>query len=108
MQPVIVTISEEGVIRFLSSDATSGFLADEAVTRRASHVEPVRPSLRYVFHGLRSIFGEYGWMAGFTRQWPCEWRINLAPISGPILPQTYMNRQAAIDAEIGYLNANFI
>jgi hypothetical protein len=83
-------------------------MTEGALVRRASHVEPVSKTLRVIFHGLRSMFGEYGWVADFTRRWSCAWRINLAPISGPTLPQTYNNRAEAIDAEINYLNEHFI
>jgi hypothetical protein len=47
-------------------------------------------------------------MASFTRLWPCLWQINLGPIGGPVLDATYRNRQAAIDAEVVWLNTNFI
>lgn len=108
MQPVTVHITEDGTIRFLVNEDSKPFLTEDAVVRRASHVEPTQAILRLLFHGLRFIFGEKGWMADFTRRWPCEWRINLSPIHGPILPGTYCNRQAAIDAEVLYLNENFI
>lgn len=107
-KPVTVTITPDGELRFLMSEGADVFLTEQAVVRRASHVEPVNAVLRRVFHRLRRTFGEYGWMASFTRLWPCLWRVNLAPIGGGILPQTWRNRQAAIDAEIEELNANFI
>lgn len=108
MEAMVVHITEDGTIRFLVNENTSAFLENGAVIRRASHVEPVSIPLRYVFHSLRSIFGEKGWMVDFTRIWPCEWRINLAPINGPVLSQTYYKRAAAINAEIEWLNENFI
>lgn len=109
MATTVVTIAPDGTIRFLVSESTAPLITDEnAVVRRASHVEPVSVPLRYAFHGLRSMFGEKGWMAGFTRRWPCLWRINLAPTGGPILPSTYRDRAEAIAAEIEHLNAHFI
>lgn len=108
MQPVVIAMDEEGTLTFLVNDESTPLLTDGSTVKRASHVEPVSGVLRVAFHGLRSIFGEKGWMSDFTRAWPCLWRVNLAPTGGPILPQTYRDRQAAIDAEIGYLNANFI
>lgn len=106
-QPTTVIIKPNGTIRFLVSEGSKPFL-DGAVVRRASHIEPVNPIMRYVFYMLRHWFGEKGKMAEFTRLWPCLWRINLAPIGQGILPNTYRNRQAAINAEIGYLYEHFI
>lgn len=108
MQPVTVHIAEDGTIRFLVNEDSKPFLTEDAVVRRASHVEPVQVILRLLFHGLRFTFGEKGRMSNFTRLWPCEWRINLAPTNGPILPETYRDRQQAIEAEVRYLNENFL
>lgn len=108
MKTMKVSMDEFGTLTFLVDADTEAFLNASSVVRRASHVEPVSPILRAVFHGLRRMFGEKGRMATFTRLWPCLWQINLSPIGGPILDATYRNRQAAIDAEIFYLNENFI
>src|ERR1700761_632029 len=103
MQDIVISIDEMGDMRFLVGELGAGFMPGDATIRRASHVEPVSPMLRAVFHTLRYMFGEKGKIAAFTRLWPCLWRINLSPVSGPILPDTYRNRQAAIDAEILWL-----
>jgi hypothetical protein len=108
MKTMKVSMDETGTLTFLVDADTQALLNESSTVQRASHVEPVSRTLRAVFHGLRGLFGEKGWMAAFTRLWPCLWQINLAPIGGPILDSTYRNRQAAIDAEILYLNANFI
>lgn len=104
----VVTITPEGDIRFLVNEDSAFLLEDNAVVRRASHVEPDSLSLRYIFHGLRFIFGEYGKVGNFTRVWPCAWRVNLTPTGGPILDDVWYNRQDAIDAEVVYLNEHFI
>lgn len=106
MKEIVITI-EDGVTKFLVNEDTKGLIGD-GVVRRASHVEPVNNALRSAFHVLRGIFGEYGWVAAFTRKWPCYWQINLAPIGGPVLDFEWRNRQSAIDFEIGYLNEFFI
>lgn len=108
MQPVVIRIKPDGTMRFLVTEGAEAFLSENAIVRRASHVEPVNPALRSAFYGLRNFFGDKGRMTAFTRRWRCLWRVNLSPIGGPILPATYLNRQAAIDTEIEYLNANFI
>jgi hypothetical protein len=108
MNEYVVTLSEDGTVRFLVNEDTKPFIDEDAVIRRASHVEPKNVLIRLTFHILRGIFGEKGWMAEFTRRWPCKWRINLSPINGPILPGLYKDRQEAIREEIKYLNSNFI
>ena len=106
MDKVVISI-EDGVTKFLVNEETQSMVED-GVVRRASHVEPVNKALRLLFHTLRGLFGEKGWMAAFTRKWPCYWQVNLKPIGGPVLDLNWKNRQAAIDFEIGWLNEHFI
>lgn len=107
MIEIVITINEDGSVGFISNDNTKDFAQlGKATTKRASHVEPNNRYIRLVFHFLRKIFGDKGWMAKFTRIWPCLWRINLSPIHGPILEHKYKNRQQAIHAEIQWINEN--
>lgn len=108
MSTVEISFTEDGEIRFLVNEDTVHLLDSTATVRRASHVEPVSRPLRILFHGLRTAFGEYGWVSDLTRRWPVAWRVNLAPIGGPVLFGYWVDRQDAIQAEIDYLNANFI
>jgi hypothetical protein len=107
---VAITITDEGDAIFLHSESAAAFLdmGDVAEHRRASHVEPENIILRNLFHILREKFGEYGWVASFTRLWPCLWRVNTAPVGGPILPGRWRSRSAAIAAEIAFLNDWFL
>lgn len=107
-QPVVIHVSEDGTIRFLVSEDSKPFMTEDALVRRASHVVPVSKTLRVIFHGLRSVFGEYGWVSDFTRRWKCLWYVDLSPIGGDRLPGVYRNRAEAIAAEIQYLNEFFI
>ena len=97
-----------GNVKFLVSDYTLSFLDDSSIIKRASHVEPINYFIRSIFYVLRSLFGEHSLVGNFTRTWPCLWRVNLAPVNGPILPSVYSNRQEAIDAEIEWLENNFL
>ncbi len=108
MSTVSITIDEHGDSLFLVSEDAKPFLEEQSIVRRASHIEPVVWPTRVAFHALRSIFGDKGWMAAFTRKWPCRWRINTSPIGGDILPVTFRDRQQAIDVEIAYLNGQFM
>lgn len=108
MDRFTVTIDDSGEARFLVSEISSFLLDESSTIRRASHVEPVNVILRCVFYTLRFLFGEYGKMGQFTRIWPCMWRVNLSPVNGPILPDVYRNRNQAINAEIVWLETNFL
>lgn len=118
---VTVTIEENGILTFLATDSADIFLeCGETLTRRASHVEPTGFWLRVVFHALRTFWGRKTQVAAWTRNWKCMWRVNTSPVGGPILRwhdideqcnwqgiATFRNRQAAIDAEIKFLNEWF-
>ena len=123
---ICVTIDEEGNNTFLKTDSADCFLEQgETITRRASHVEPVRLSLRLAFSLLRTLFPDTGAVAAWTRTWGCEWRINTKPVGGPVLTWAHVapskcaawmddlvftthSRQEAIDAEIVFLNDWFL
>ena len=122
-----VTIDEEGNLIYLKTDAADVLLElGETVTKRASHVEPGPKYERWLFHTLRFLFGDKGRVSDWTRTWQTLWRVNTAPVGGPILTwkhvrpiaegvpglrdRTYYwsDRQAAIDAEIKFLNEWFL
>mgnify|MGYP007070612382 CR=1 FL=1 len=109
MHEITVSISEDGSLIFLKNEATKDFIRlGDSTTRRASHVEPDNSLLRIVFHVLRKLFGDKGWMSRFTRLWPCLWRINLSPTGGPVLEGRWRDRQEAISKEIEWVNENFL
>ena len=109
MEHIIFSVDDSnGNTKFLVNDLSRSFLDDFSVIQRASHVEPVNGILRIVFYALRAMFGEYGSMARFTRLWPCQWRVNLSPVEGPILSTVYRDRARAIDAEVSWLESNFL
>jgi hypothetical protein len=106
---MIISVDDtNGNVTFLVNEISSALIDDSSYVRRASHVEPINPFLRIVFYTLRGIFGDYGKMAEITRKWACQWRVNLAPVNGPVLPAIYRNRQDAINAEISWLETNFL
>lgn len=127
-----VTILEDGSLQYLRTDACDVLLElGEAVTRRASHVEPADLKSRILFHCLRTLVSDKSRVAAWTRTWTCKWRVNTAPVGGPILSwrdvwrtsggvagdehnwpdgevATFDNRQTAIDAEVMFLNEFFL
>lgn len=105
MATITVSISDESVT-FLNSELASVFVDGDTKMRRASHVEPESAVLRPLFHALRIVCGDKGRAASFTRLWPCLWRVNLAPIGGPVLPVLFIDRAEAIRAEVAYIEAN--
>ena len=104
------TITEEGDIVALASPGADVILRamGEVQTQRASHVEPDAFVLRLVFHAVRSIVSDDTRIAEWTRHWPCLWRVNTAPVGGPILAERFTDRTAAIAAEISFLNEYFL
>ncbi len=127
-----VTIDEDGDLIYLKTSEHDIFAEmGEVITQRASHVEPDTFWLRVAFRFLR-LFGDKTRVAEWTRGWDCLWRVNTAPVGGPILTwgdvweakgdcQDWMrlmpmytakalwsNRQSAIDAEIIFLNSWFL
>lgn len=108
-QNVNVIIHDEGTLLTLDTEAAFCFRSLGKSTRhRATHVEPDSLLLRLAFHVLRLFFGDKGRMSEFTRHWSCLWRVNITPIGGPILAPRWKNRQEAIDAEVEWLNENFL
>ena len=116
-----VTITEDGDLLYLKTSEHDIFAEmGEVVTKRASHVEPSEFWLRVAFRLLRIVFGERGRVAEWTRGWRTIWRIDTHPVGGPLLrwkhllPEgsesiaTFSNRQAAINAEIDFLNRWFL
>lgn len=74
--------------------------------KRVSHVEPVNCILRWVFHAIRCCVKDNSTAACFTRQWPCRWRVRLLNEPSRILGP-FKTRQAAIFAEINFINNSF-
>jgi hypothetical protein len=118
-----VTITEDGDLLYLKTSEHDIFAEmGEVVTKRASHVEPATFWLRVAFHILRTVVSDKSRIAEWTRGWSCPWRVNTAPVGGPILEwhhvysfrpgdhriATWRDRQAAIDAEIKFLNQFFL
>lgn len=110
MEHITVSIDEStGETRFLvPTSGESPFIEVDTRVKRASHVEPWNPLLRYMFYALRAIFGESGQAAEYTRQLPCLWRVNLQPVNGPVIPIEFSSRQTAIEFEIQWLEENFL
>jgi hypothetical protein len=105
---VTMTIDENGDAIFLKGHGGDAFLAlGDVRTRRASHVEPNSWLLRVLFHAIRRNCTDSCKRAAFTRMWPCLWRINTAPVGGPILCTLYRDRKQAIEAEVVFLTKFF-
>lgn len=97
-----------GDYSFLLSNLSVSLLDESSIVNRASHVEPCNILARMAFYALRAMFGESGRVSEVTRAYPGLWRVNLSPVNGPILPHAYSVRQDAIDAEVHWLEANFL
>ena len=68
--------------------------------RRVSHVEPVNPLLRKVYHFIRNRVDDESRMASITRRWPCVWQARI--FDGPVLGP-FRSRRKAIEAEVRWI-----
>ncbi len=100
----IIRFTPGGGVRKLY-DPEDTALYGAASKRRASHVEPVQPWLRWLFHLIRGRVSDESWMAWFTRWWPCQWQAHM--IQGPVLGP-FTDRAAAIKAEQDWLIKNWV
>jgi len=76
-------------------------------SRRASHVEPVSPVLRAAFRLIRRSVADTSPLAGWTRRWPCRWRVDLTLSGGPVFG-AFSDRQAAIAAEVDWIEQHVL
>jgi hypothetical protein len=103
MSQVILTIDHSGRVDYIAGHGLD--LGDQGQTtkQRASHVEPTSWPLRLLFHAIRQFVRDDSAAAGWTRGWPCTWRVRV--LGGPCWG-TYRNRQQAIAAEVAWLESN--
>jgi hypothetical protein len=108
MKRIIFSIDSNGDSMFLVTPETLNFINSESIVRRASHVVPATLPLRVLFTLLRAIFGDKGRVSDATRAWSCRWIVDLRPVSGPLVPIEWSNRQSALDFEVDWLQENFL
>jgi len=121
---VTVTIDESGDMVYLKTPESDIFMElGERITARASHVLPVRFWHRQAFRILRTLFGDYGRIAQWTREWSTRWYVDTRLVGGPILRWKHIgyaglpdasdiaewnDRASAIQAEVNFLNRFFL
>ncbi len=93
-------IDTDGTMSGLESPVTQ--LLGLGDRRRVSHVEPVNPLLRRLFHAIRRRVSDRSALAEFTRRWPCRWQARV--FDGPTLGP-FRRRADAIAAEIEFVNS---
>jgi hypothetical protein len=123
VKTLTVTFDEHGDLTYLKTPGDDVlFELGKTITQRASHVEPGPRYERWLFHLLRWLFGNTGRVSEWTRGWNSLWRVNTAPVGGPILRYSHVlnlrvkgdpimlwhHRQDAIDAEVKFLNEFFL
>jgi carbon storage regulator len=101
-------VIEKGKLRSIYNRELEAYYARLNPQRnRASWVEPQNLVLRCLFHVVRWCVSDNSRMAQWTRDWSCQWRINLARSSGPVLGP-YTSRLEAISAEVAWLRDNWL
>ena len=110
MDVLVFTVTEDGTLLVIDSAAAREFAAGlgEDTVQRASHVLPVNLILRALFITIRALVHDTSAIAQWTRTWACRWFVDARPVGGDVLPERYTDRQAAISAEIDYLNGLFL
>lgn len=98
---MIINIGTDGKIEMIAGHGIDLSSEGVSVKRRASHVEPVSIPLRLAFHLIRWSVADDSRLAAWTRGWRCLWRV--AIVNGPILPEAWRDRTAAIAAEIEWI-----
>lgn len=80
MTSIVITIDADGTLRAIHTPQLPLVVAlgGTAVIRRASHVEPCAPMIRFAFHALRRVFGEHSRVGRWTCGWLCNWRVRFA------------------------------
>ena len=106
---ITVTINPDGNQVFLKGHGADVFSeVGESKVRRASHVLPDDPFLRLAFCAVRLLVSDTSGLAAWTRTWNCLWRVDTAPVGGPVLCCRWRDRQQAIEAEVRFLNKFFL
>jgi len=98
----IITIHPGGLCEWLGSrelDPLEDALGLSARIR-LSHIEPVNILLRVAFLLIRYCVADGGAIAGWTRRWPCLWRVRI--FNGPTWGR-FSDRAEAIQAEHEWL-----
>jgi hypothetical protein len=109
MKLITVTITEDGDQLFLKGHGAEVFgEAGPSRVRRASHIVPENLWARLAFRTIRFCVHDTSRLAAWTRGWRCLWRVDTKPVGGPILADRFTDRQAAINAEIQFLNKYFL
>jgi hypothetical protein len=73
--------------------------------RRATHIVPTDPVLRYCFIVIRGLVADDHGLAGWTRTWACQWDADLRPSGGPTVGP-FDTRAEAIAYETKWLEEN--
>jgi hypothetical protein len=102
----IIRILPTGEIVGIKTDVIKSLPLDEfgqAVTRRASHIQPCHPGKRLTFRLLRAAFGERGRIAGWCRAWRGPWQVTWANAPARVV-FSHPSRRVCIQWEITQLN----
>jgi len=95
-----IIVRPDGTITGIKSPITEALGLQQR--KRVSHIEPVSPWLRGLFHAVRRRVADDSRLAAFTRQWPCKWQVRFLG-SGELLGP-FNSRQLALEAEIAAVN----
>ncbi len=100
MKTELINVAEDGSIEWIGDKCPLDLPLGKIRRRRVSTIRPAHNGKRMVFQILRTVFGEQGRVAAFTRRWNGPW---IATILSTGETAVFENRQAAIDWELEIL-----
>lgn len=103
----MVITFRNGEAQYVAHPDLAEVFVGEVRSRRASHVEPVSPILRGAFRLIRRSVADTSRLAGWTRRWPCRWRVDLRLSGGPVFGR-FADRAAAIAAEVDWIETHVL
>jgi len=99
---MVTVYIQKGTVQYLIGEVK--FDIGPSKVLRYSNVEPCNAMLRAAFKMLRTLAGDTGRIAEWTRTWRVYWRADLRISGGPLLEGRWLDRQEAINAEVAYFN----
>ena len=92
----IINVTKTGDVEWIGDKCPLDLPLGKIRRRRVSTIRPVRFLKRMAFVILRTVFGETGRVAAFTRTWAGPWRCVILSTGQT---EVFENRQAAVDWE---------
>ena len=95
-----ITINADGSVEFVGDTCPLDLPLANPVRRRVSNILPINYWKRMAFLLLRTVFGEQGRVAAYTRRWSGPWRVTMLATGQT---EVFQHRAEAISWELQIL-----